>query len=133
MNDIEDILDESQKEKIDEIERVLEKRALEAIKDIKSENPGLPEGKIEERALEILHNDENLSERLREISGRAKAQREVEEEKERIKEDCMRGLRGPTDKRVAKTRTCPDCEGSGEYVGLSKVDDCRRCGGSGEV
>lgn len=28
---------------------------------------------------------------------------------------------------------CPDCNGSGRYVGLIKVEDCARCQGSGYV
>lgn len=28
---------------------------------------------------------------------------------------------------------CPDCGGSGRYVGLNVVEDCGRCGGSGCV
>ena len=28
---------------------------------------------------------------------------------------------------------CPDCKGSGEYVGLSVVEECRRCLGAGMV
>jgi len=34
-------------------------------------------------------------------------------------------------KKVKKE--CPDCKGSGKYVGLSVVEDCRLCKGSGEV
>jgi hypothetical protein len=29
--------------------------------------------------------------------------------------------------------TCPDCNGSGQYVGFSTVEDCRTCGGSGQA
>ena len=29
--------------------------------------------------------------------------------------------------------TCPDCGGSGFYVGFNSVDDCQGCGGSGVV
>jgi len=28
---------------------------------------------------------------------------------------------------------CPDCGGSGRYVGLNTVEDCGRCGGKGRV
>jgi hypothetical protein len=35
--------------------------------------------------------------------------------------------------REASPQTCPACHGSGKYVGLSVVEDCRTCGGSGEV
>lgn len=27
--------------------------------------------------------------------------------------------------------TCPDCGGSGKYVGLNAVEDCETCGGMG--
>ena len=31
-------------------------------------------------------------------------------------------------------KTCPDCKGSGKYVGFNVVvEDCRLCGGEGEV
>ena len=29
--------------------------------------------------------------------------------------------------------TCTDCGGSGKYVGLNMVEDCRTCGGVGRV
>lgn len=29
--------------------------------------------------------------------------------------------------------TCPECRGSGKYVGLQTVEDCRACGGSGRA
>jgi len=29
--------------------------------------------------------------------------------------------------------SCPDCKGSGQYVGLTVVEPCRRCRGSGAV
>lgn len=31
----------------------------------------------------------------------------------------------------AATETCPECKGSGRYVGLQAVEQCRTCGGSG--
>jgi DnaJ-class molecular chaperone len=31
------------------------------------------------------------------------------------------------------TNPCPDCGGSGRYVGLNVAEDCERCGGSGRV
>lgn len=30
-------------------------------------------------------------------------------------------------------KICPDCKGSGEYVGFSVVDDCKTCHGTGRV
>jgi len=32
-----------------------------------------------------------------------------------------------------KTETCPDCRGSGQYVGLNCVEACKKCGGKGKV
>ena len=29
--------------------------------------------------------------------------------------------------------TCPDCDGSGRYVGLNTVEVCGACGGTGRV
>lgn len=29
--------------------------------------------------------------------------------------------------------TCPDCKGSGQYVGLVETGDCKSCGGSGRT
>ena len=34
--------------------------------------------------------------------------------------------------KVART-LCPECRGTGKYVGLSVVEDCRACGGSGRA
>ncbi|MEK6235667.1 MAG: hypothetical protein N2C14_13240, partial [Planctomycetales bacterium] len=34
---------------------------------------------------------------------------------------------------ILELRCCPDCKGSGQYVGLSVVESCRRCAGSGKV
>jgi hypothetical protein len=31
------------------------------------------------------------------------------------------------------TEPCPECGGSGKYVGLLTVEDCGRCGGSGRI
>lgn len=28
---------------------------------------------------------------------------------------------------------CPDCNGSGQYIGLNEISDCRRCSGHGRV
>lgn len=28
---------------------------------------------------------------------------------------------------------CPDCKGSGQYVGFSVIDDCQTCGGLGRI
>ncbi|MCA9118056.1 MAG: hypothetical protein KDA79_23450 [Planctomycetaceae bacterium] len=30
-------------------------------------------------------------------------------------------------------KVCPDCGGSGRYVGLTVIDSCSRCGGRGEL
>lgn len=30
-------------------------------------------------------------------------------------------------------RECPDCRGTGEYIGLCEVSPCKTCGGSGRV
>lgn len=30
-------------------------------------------------------------------------------------------------------RSCPDCRGSGQYVGFTVIEDCRRCSGSGRI
>lgn len=35
--------------------------------------------------------------------------------------------------RAALPRPCPDCHGSGQYVGLNVIETCSRCGGTGEV
>jgi len=32
-----------------------------------------------------------------------------------------------------KTETCRDCRGSGQYVGLTCVEACKKCGGKGKV
>lgn len=32
-----------------------------------------------------------------------------------------------------RSETCPDCGGSGKYVGLLTVDTCRTCGGDGRI
>jgi hypothetical protein len=29
--------------------------------------------------------------------------------------------------------TCPECKGVGKYHGLTAIEDCRACGGSGEI
>lgn len=31
------------------------------------------------------------------------------------------------------TEPCPECGGSGKYVGLLKIEACDRCGGSGRI
>ena len=28
---------------------------------------------------------------------------------------------------------CPECKGSGQYVGFSVVEDCKRCHGAGRI
>lgn len=33
----------------------------------------------------------------------------------------------------AEKTSCPDCQGTGQYVGLSVIEDCRTCAGTGEV
>jgi hypothetical protein len=33
--------------------------------------------------------------------------------------------------RRGTERPCPDCRGTGEYVGFTVVEPCRACGGSG--
>jgi len=38
----------------------------------------------------------------------------------------------PYDDSKDHTR-CPDCKGSGKYVGLREVEDCPRCDGSGWI
>lgn len=32
---------------------------------------------------------------------------------------------------VVRFEPCPDCGGSGQYVGLNAIEDCRSCGGRG--
>ena len=31
------------------------------------------------------------------------------------------------------SETCPDCGGTGKYVGLNIVEECPKCGGSGRI
>ena len=32
-----------------------------------------------------------------------------------------------------RAKACPDCRGSGKYVGLATVENCDRCGGYGRL
>ena len=36
-------------------------------------------------------------------------------------------------RKTAAETTCPECDGSGRYVGLNLVEDCALCGGDGVV
>ena len=35
--------------------------------------------------------------------------------------------------RVGRSDPCPDCRGSGRYVGLTAVEPCSTCGGAGRI
>lgn len=45
-----------------------------------------------------------------------------------IKQEAAQTLKPET-----KAATCGDCHGSGTYIGFMERDNCRRCGGSGQV
>ena len=36
-------------------------------------------------------------------------------------------------KPLRKRQTCPDCSGTGQYVGLNVVETCAKCGGRGSL
>lgn len=45
----------------------------------------------------------------------------------------VQAVGGPTTTRMElriPTDPCPDCKGTGKYIGFNSIEDCRTCGGS---
>lgn len=47
--------------------------------------------------------------------------------------DDIRPKGEPIGTSISATSPCPDCNGSGKYVGLSSIDDCSKCQGKGKI
>lgn len=54
----------------------------------------------------------------------------VQSDSQRSTEYHLEFLIGP---EIPEAASCPDCNGSGEYVGFIVIESCHRCGGTGYI